>query len=59
MLLAADGAEEALVQLLDQAIVERRNWEADYQAGRFIDPELKSPEIERRGMMKQLIGIGR
>ncbi len=58
-LLTQDGSDEALAEWLDQAIVERQNWLTDYQQGRFIDPELKSPEIERRGFMKQLIGIGR
>jgi len=59
LLTAADETDETLVEIMDQAIVERQNWLTDYQQGRFIDPELKSPEIERRGLMKQLIGIGR
>lgn len=59
LLTSADDSDENLVGLLDKAIVERQNWQTDYEQGRFIDPELKSPEIAKRGLMKQLIGIGR
>lgn len=51
--------EEALVEMLDQAIVERHNWLIDYRKGRFKDPELPSAQIEERGFMKRLIGFGR
>ncbi|HXV97629.1 MAG TPA: prephenate dehydrogenase dimerization domain-containing protein, partial [Anaerolineae bacterium] len=59
--LLAEGdaaAAEALAQKLDEAIVERRNWLVDYQKGHFDDPELASPNIERPGFMRQLIGFG-
>jgi prephenate dehydrogenase len=58
-LLTESGASaETLVQRLDQAIVERHNWLADYRQGRFDDPELAPPAIERPGLMRQLIGFG-
>jgi prephenate dehydrogenase len=58
LLASTEASSEALVQKLDQAIVERHNWLADYQKGYFDDPELIQPKIERPGLMKQLIGFG-
>ncbi len=53
-----DSSEETLAELLDKAIVERQNWLTDYQGGRFVDPELISPDIKKPGLMRQLLGIG-
>jgi hypothetical protein len=53
-----DASAEALVQKLDQAIVERHNWWVDYQQGRFDDPELASPTVEKPSLMRQLMGFG-
>lgn len=50
---------EQLAQTLDKAVVARQNWLKDYQAGRFVDPELISQKIERPGFLRQLIGIRR
>jgi prephenate dehydrogenase len=58
LLIEGESGAEALVQKLDQAIVERHNWLADYQRGHFDDPDLTSPVIERPNFMKQLIGFG-
>lgn len=58
-LLADEASEEALVELLDRAVVERYNWQQDYQQGRFTDPELIQPQVETPGLMKRLIGLGR
>lgn len=58
LLMEGETSAEALAQKLDQAIVERHNWLADYQRGDFEDPDLASPPIERPNLMKQLIGFG-
>ena len=58
LLAEGDASAEALAQKLDETLVERRNWLADYQQGRFDDPELAPPKIERPGLMRQLIGFG-
>ncbi|MCK6628316.1 MAG: prephenate dehydrogenase [Anaerolineae bacterium] len=58
LLSADEGSHESLLQKLDQAIVERHNWQVDYQQGHFDDPELATPTIERPGLMRQLIGFG-
>ncbi len=58
-LLTDEGSEEALVEWLDKAVVERHNWLIDYEEGRFIGPERITSKIEKQGLMKRLIGIGR
>jgi prephenate dehydrogenase len=58
LLAEEDISAEALAQKLDEAMVERRNWLANYQQGRFDDPELAPPKIEQPGLMRQLIGFG-
>ncbi|MBN1218485.1 MAG: prephenate dehydrogenase [Anaerolineae bacterium] len=52
-------SEEALAQMVDQAIVERHNWLVDYQKSRFIDPEMQAVQIEPQSFMKRLIGFRR
>jgi prephenate dehydrogenase len=58
-LLSQDDAAESLAQLVDHSVVERANWLTDYQQGNFRDPELALPDMEKRGLMKQLFGFGR
>ncbi len=58
-LLAATESDEALTQVLDQAIVERQNWLTDYQKGQFGDPELESVDVKSPSFMKRMIGFGR
>ncbi len=58
LLVAEESSAEALVQLLDQAIVERHNWLMDYQQGGFDEPELTLPALERPSLMRQLMGFG-
>jgi prephenate dehydrogenase len=58
LIVAGEESSEQLAQLLDKAIVTRLNWLADYQKGRFTDPELVSPEVERTGFINQMIGLG-
>ena len=59
-LLAAENETEPLAQWIDKAVVERYNWQVDYDAGRFIDPELTLPKVEAPpGFMKRWIGLGR
>ncbi|MFN8458961.1 MAG: prephenate dehydrogenase/arogenate dehydrogenase family protein, partial [Anaerolineae bacterium] len=57
-LLVEPEAGEALAQKLDHAIVERINWLKDYQQGYFDDSDLALPQIEKRGLMQQLVGLG-
>jgi prephenate dehydrogenase len=59
LLADADKDETALLQMLDQALVERYNWQVDYEKGGFVDPELKSVKVETPGFMKRLIGFRR
>lgn len=59
LLNAGPESGEQLAQTLDKAVVARANWLKDYQAGHFVDPELISPKIERPGLLRQLIGVGR
>ena len=59
LLLEADETGEALAQYLDKAVVARRNWLADYQQGRFIDPELVQPTVETTSFWKRWVGFGR
>lgn len=58
LLAEGETSAETLAQKLDQAIVERHNWLADYQRGDFDDPEMAPTPIERPNLMKQLIGFG-
>lgn len=58
-LLVGEGSEEALVELLDKAVVARYNWLKDYEKGDFSDPELTPANVEAPGLMKRLIGFGR
>jgi prephenate dehydrogenase len=58
LILTGEEAGETLVQKLDIAIVTRLNWLADYQKGRFTDPELISPEVENPGLLGQMMGMG-
>ncbi len=58
LLTAEEGSNEALVEKLDQAIVERHNWLIDYRQGHFDDLEIVSTPIERPGLMRQFIGFG-
>lgn len=58
MIVASEEVNEQLAQTLDKAIVTRLNWLTDYQKGRFVDPELISPEIERTGFINQMMGFG-
>jgi prephenate dehydrogenase len=55
---AEEAPAERLAQQLDDAILARRNWLADYQKGRFTDPELISPRIENPGLLSQMMGLG-
>lgn len=57
-LLVEPEAGEPLAQKLDHAVVERINWLKDYQQGYFDDPDLALPQIEKRGFMQQLVGLG-
>ena len=59
LLAEADESGEALVEMLDQAVVERYNWLVDYQKGRFVDPQLEPLKVETPGFMKRMIGLGR
>jgi prephenate dehydrogenase len=59
LLTEADDSEEALIEMLDQAVVERYNWLVDYQKGRFVDPQLEPVKVETPGFMKRMIGLGR
>lgn len=59
LLAEADDSEEALVEMLDQAVVERYKWLVDYQKGRFVDPQLEPVKVETPGFMKRMIGLGR
>jgi prephenate dehydrogenase len=58
LLVEGEASSEALIQKLDQAIVERHNWLVDNQQANFGDPELAAPVIERPSLMKQLVGFG-
>jgi prephenate dehydrogenase len=58
LLAQGEAASAELIQKLDQAMVERHNWLADYQHGRFDDPELAPLPIERPSFMRQFIGFG-
>lgn len=59
LLTEADDSEEALIEMLDKAVVERYNWLVDYQKGRFVDPQLEPVKVETPGFMKRMIGLGR
>jgi prephenate dehydrogenase len=59
LLAEADDSEEALIEMLDKAVVERYNWLVDYQKGRFVDPQLEPVKVETPGFMKRMIGLGR
>ncbi len=59
LLVAGEESGEALAQILDKAVVARRDWLKEYQAGRFIDPELVTQKIEKPSLMRQLIGMRR
>ena len=54
-----ENTGETLAQTIDQAVVARRNWSVDYLQGRFLDPELQTPEIENPSLLKRWTGIGR
>jgi hypothetical protein len=58
-LLADDENKEALTDLVDKALVERYNWQVDYEQGRFVDPMLEPAKVETAGFMKRLIGFRR
>ncbi len=57
----ADDAEgeEALAQALDKAVVERHNWQLDFQQNRFVDPELVPADVESPNLLRRWIGFGR
>lgn len=57
--LIAAGNTEALADVLDKTVVEREKWVTDFKNQDFTDPELKTAEVEKRGFMRRLIGIGR
>lgn len=59
LLLATESEPEPLAQLIDKAVVERYNWQQDYEAGRFIDPELTIKVEPPPGFMKRWMGLGR
>jgi prephenate dehydrogenase len=58
-LLADDAGKQALTDMVDQALVERYNWQVDYEQGRFIDPMLEPATVEITGFMKRLLGFRR
>ncbi|MCB0193318.1 MAG: prephenate dehydrogenase/arogenate dehydrogenase family protein [Anaerolineae bacterium] len=58
LIAAGHESEETLAQIIDQAVVERTNWMVDVDKGRFTDPELASPKVERPGFLQQMIGFG-
>jgi prephenate dehydrogenase len=60
LLAAADNPSgEALADLIDKAVVARRDWRADSQQGRLVDPGFQSPPLEKTSFMKQLLGFRR
>jgi prephenate dehydrogenase len=59
LLVETENSDEALAQWLDRALVERYNWQVDYQQGRFVDPLLTSPKVDRPSFFKQLFGFRR
>jgi len=58
-LLANDDSKESLTEMVDKALVERYNWQVDYEQGRFVDPMLESAKVETAGFMRRLIGFRR
>jgi prephenate dehydrogenase len=54
-----EETSEALAVILDKAVVARRDWLAEFQKGRFVDPELVTQKIEKPSLMRQLIGVRR
>ncbi|MCB0178557.1 MAG: prephenate dehydrogenase/arogenate dehydrogenase family protein [Anaerolineae bacterium] len=58
LIAAGHESDEALAQLIDQAVVERTNWLIDVEKGQFSDPELASPKVENPGFLQQMIGFG-
>jgi prephenate dehydrogenase len=59
LLVAGEESAEPLAQTLDKAVVTRQDWLKEYQAGRFIEPELITQKIEKPSLMRQLIGMRR
>ncbi|MCB0209705.1 MAG: prephenate dehydrogenase/arogenate dehydrogenase family protein [Anaerolineae bacterium] len=58
LIAAGHESDETLAQLIDQTVVERTNWLIDVDKGKFTDPELSSPKVERPGFFQQMIGFG-
>jgi prephenate dehydrogenase len=58
-LLADDVDKESLTEMVDKALVERYNWQVDYEQGRFIDPSMEPAKVETTSFMKRLIGFRR
>jgi prephenate dehydrogenase len=56
--LAEAEEREQLAQIVDKAVVDRRNWLNDYQKGEFLDPELSGPNVETPGLLNQMVGFG-
>jgi hypothetical protein len=56
--LAEPEEREQLAQIVDKAVVDRRNWLNDYQKGEFLDPELSGPNVETPGLLNQMVGFG-
>ncbi len=58
-MLAEEDQKEALIEWVDRALVERYNWQVDYEQRRFNDPLTEPARVEAPSFMKRLIGFRR